>query len=191
MNKKVLKIVLASSAILMMASPVMTINSSSDTVQAAQVNDQKTVGMKVYKYTKNHKGHTKSMATAFVGNKAKLIVNNGKVSQMVIHVDGANSSMGKGQDVSKIVKSLRINGVSGQKKNISKDHSSFDFVFSGSAFKNNGWVKMNVTINFGGAMNEQAWVKFDKVSGLKNSNKKVVKPKKQVNHKKVSKKSNR
>ena len=65
---------------------------------------------------------------------------------------------------------------------------SFDFVFSGKAFKNNGWVKMNVTINFGSKMTEGAWIKFGKAAGVKktaNTTKKVKM------HKKVSKKSSK
>ena len=35
---------------------------------------QKTVGMTVYKYSKNHRNHAKSMAQGFVGDKVQLTV---------------------------------------------------------------------------------------------------------------------
>ena len=49
---------------------------------------------------------------------------------------------------------------------------------------------MSVTINFGGNMTEQAWVKFGKVSGVKKVTSKKHKKslKKTRSHKKVSKK---
>ena len=160
-------------------------------VMAAE-QSQKTVGMTVYKYSKNHRSHAKSMAQGFVGDKVQLTVSQKHVTKMTIHVNGKNSPMGKGQNVNKIVKSLKINGVSGKKGNVSADKSSFDFVFAGKAFKNNGWVKMQVTIDFGGKMTEQAWVKYDKVSGLTTSKKKTDKKQKKASKKsvkKVSKKS--
>lgn len=51
---------------------------------------------------------------------------------------------------------------------------------------------MQVTIDFGGKMTEQAWVKYDKVSGLTTSKKKTDKKQKKASKKsvkKVSKKS--
>lgn len=191
MNKKVLKLFAASSVALMFTAPVIPVVENAPIVSAATLK-QKTAKMSVYKYSKNHKSHAKSMAQGFIGNKVQLTIKGKKVTKMTIHVDGNNSPMGKGQDVDKIVRSLKVNGVSGQKENVSADHSSFDFVFSGKAFKNNGWVKMNVTIDFGGKMTEQAWIKFNKVSGVSTTQKKHKKSvKKAKSHKKVSKKSHK
>lgn len=191
MNKNFFKIIVSSSVALTLATPAMTLAQTSPIVMAAE-QSKKTVGMTVYKYSKNHRSHAKSMAQGFVGNKVKLTIKQNHVTKMTIHVDGQNSPMGKGQNVNKIVKALKINGVKGKKTNISADNSSFDFVFSGKAFKNNGWVKMQVTIDFGGKMTEQAWVKYDKVSGLATSQKKTNKKQKKVSkktNKKVSKKA--
>lgn len=193
MNKNFFKIIVSSSVAMTLATPAMTLAQTSPIVMATE-QSKKTVGMTVYKYSKNHRSHAKSMAQGFVGNKVKLTIKQNHVTKMTIHVDGKNSPMGKGQNVDKIVKSLKINGVSGKKANISADNSSFDFVFPGKAFKNNGWVKMQVTIDFGGKMTEQAWVKYDKVSSLTTSQKKTNKKQKKVSkktNKKVSKKSSR
>lgn len=130
--------------------------------------ETRSVKMLVYKDSKNHKGRAKSIARTFIGTKAKVILKNGRVSQLVIHVNGNGNSMGKGQNVDKIVKSLTVNGVKGKKANVSADRSNFDFVFSGKAFKNNGWAKMKVTIDFGAKMTEPAWIKFGKVSKVSN-----------------------
>ena len=192
MNKKLLNVLAVSTVLLTTAAPLTPSVSQPSTVLAASKKQtNKTVKMAVYKYSKNHKSHAKSMARGFVGNKAQVTVKNGRVVKLTIHVDGKNSPMGKGQNVEKIVKSLKINGVKGKKAKVSKDNSSFDFVFSGKAFKNNGWTKMSVTINFGGNMTEQAWVKFGKVSGVKKVTSKKHKKslKKTRSHKKVSKKS--
>ncbi|WP_251716313.1 hypothetical protein [Lactobacillus agrestimuris] len=186
MKKNLLKFIATSSAALTLATPVaFAMTQNPQIVSAAKVETQKSVKMTVYKYSANHKSRAKSMAQGFVGTKAGVTIKNGKVTKLTLHVDGKNSPMGKGQNVDKIVKSLKINGVSGHKENISADNSSFDFVFSGKAFKNNGWAKMSVTINFGGNMTEQAWVKFGKVSGVK-----ATKANKKKASKKVSKKSN-
>ena len=188
MNKKLIKLITTGSAAVMLLAPAAVISAPNINVEAAsQKQAVKTVKMSVYKYSKNHKSHKASMATGFVGKSAKVTIKNGKVTKMIIHVDGKNSPMGKGQDVAKIVKSLKINGVKGHKENISTDHSKFDFVFSSKAFKNNGWAIMNVSINFGANINEEAWVKFGKVSGLKTP-KKATKKTHKSSHKKVSKK---
>lgn len=187
MNKKLLKIVAIASTVLMATAPAASLLQSTPTVLAASLK-QKTVKMAVYKYSKNHKSHTKSMAQTFIGNKVKLTIKNRAVTKMVIHVDGKNSPMGKNQNVNKIVKSLKINGANGKKENVAADNSSFDFVFSGKAFKNNGWVKMNVTIDFGGKMREAAWIKFSKISGVKTAKKANKKTKKAVSKKRNSKK---
>ena len=191
MNKKLLKLIASSSVAMTLMAPGVAFMQTNPVVMAAE-QSQKTVGMTVYKYSKNPRSHAKSMAQGFVGDKVQLTVSQKHVTKMTIHVDGKNSPMGKGQNVNKIVKSLKINGVSGKKENVSADKSSFDFVFAGKAFKNNGWVKMQVTIDFGGKMTEQAWVKYDKVSGLTTSKKKTDKKQKKASKKsvkKVSKKS--
>lgn len=188
MNKKVIKVFAIGAALMAATSPIMSIPTNTQYVQASTLKQRnKQVSMLVYKYSKNHKSRAKSMARSFVGSKAVVTIKAGYVTKMTIHVNGANNSMGKGQDVNNIVKSLKINGVNGHKENVSTDHSNFDFVFSGRAFKNNGWAKMNVTINFGSTMHEQAWVKFGKVGGLKSK----AQQKKDIvtkHYKKVSKK---
>lgn len=141
-----------------------------------------TVSMQVYKYTKNHRGRQKSMAQAFVGTKAKVVLNNGRVNKLIVHVNGQNNPLAQNQDVSKIVKALKINGVKSVKENISKDHSNFDFVFSKNAFKNNGWAKLNVEINLGTTMSEQAWIKFGKVKVSASKSKHVKKTRTKKGH---------
>lgn len=155
-------------AILALTTPVFMTESNISTVQAATQTTQ-TVSMLAYKYSKNHKSHKASISRGFIGTKAKIVLKNKKVSQVIVHVDGNGSSMGKGQNVDKIVKALSLNGVKGKKANVSKDKSSFDFIFSSKAFKNNGWVKMQVTIDFGGKMSEPAWIKFGKLKSVSNS----------------------
>lgn len=198
MNKKIINLITISSSVLMLTSPIAMTTSQPQTVQAASKSKQttKNVKMLVYKYSKNHKSRAKSMARGFVGTKASVKIKQGKVKQLIVHVDGSKTKMGKGQDVEKIVRSLTINGVKAKKANISKDKSKFDFVFSAKAFKNNGWAKMSVTINFGGMkMTEPAWIKFGKVSGLKQTAKTNKKSKKATKtsskSKKVSKKSHK
>lgn len=193
MNKKLLKLIASSSVALTLVAPATTFFQTNPVVMAAE-QSQKTVGMTVYKYSKNHRSRAKSMAQGFVGNKVQLTVSQKHVTKMIIHVDGKNSPMGKGQNVNKIVKSLKINGINGKKENVSADNSSFDFVFAGKAFQNNGWAKMQVTIDFGGKMTEQAWVKYDKATGLTVNKKKADKKQKKASNKnsrKVSKKSTR
>lgn len=188
MSNKLLKVLSACSLIATAVVPAANLTNDSYVVQAASKEKQVSVSMLTYKDSKNHTSRSSSMARGFIGTKAKLVIKNGQVKQMIVHVDGNNSPMGKGQNVNKIVKSLKINGVSARKANISKDNSSFDFVFSGKAFKNNGWVRMNVTINLGTDISEGAWIKFGKASGVKktaNTNKKAK------THKKVSKKSSK
>lgn len=185
MNKRFIKILAITTASIGLTTTVYNGFSPQTNVVQAATTTQKTVSMLVYKDSVNHKSRQKSMARGFVGTKAKVTVKNGKVNKLVIHVDGKNSALGKGKDVEKIVSSLKVNGVSGKKENISKDHSSFDFVFSAKAFKNNAWVKMSVTIDFGGKMAESAWIKFGKVSGVKTTA--TVKKTKSITNKKVSK----
>lgn len=165
MNKKMIKLLAIGSTLITLVTPV-TSTIFQPTVTQAATQTEKTVTMLVYKDSKGHKSKAKSMARGFVGTKAKVSIRNNHIIKLTIHVNGQNSKMGKGQDVDKIVRSLQINGANGHKANISKDHSSFDFVFPPKAFKNNGWTKMKVTINFGAKMTEQAWIKFGKVSGI-------------------------
>lgn len=194
MNKKILKLITISSSVLMLTTPLAMNTTQPTTVMAASKQSQKKVSMLVYKYSKNHKSRAKSMARGFVGTKATVKIKNGKVKQLVVHVNGSKTKMGKGQNVAKIVRSLKINGVKAKKANISKDKSKFDFVFPAKAFKNNGWAKMSVSINFGGMkMTEPAWIKFGKVKGIKKTNTKTAKKSKKTTtkSKKVSKKSHK
>lgn len=188
MSNRMLKVLGVCSLMVASVIPATGLINNNPVVYAASKQKQESVSMLTYKDSKNHTSRSKSMARGFIGTKAKLVIKNGRVKQMIVHVDGKNSPMGKGQNVNRIVKSLKINGFKGKKANVSKDNSSFDFVFSGKAFKNNGWVKMNVTINFGSKMTEGAWIKFGKAAGVKktaNTTKKVKM------HKKVSKKSSK
>ncbi|RVU72069.1 MULTISPECIES: hypothetical protein [Lactobacillus] len=188
MNKKVLKALGACSLILASVVPATNFVNEPAVTYAASKQKQESVKMLAYKDSKNHTGRKVSMARGFIGTKATLVIKNGQVKKMIVHVDGKNSPMGKGQNVNKIVKGLKINGVKGKKANISKDNSSFDFVFSGKAFKNNGWVRMSVTINFGAKMTESAWIKYGKAKSVK---KNVKTSKKVKSTKKVSKKSSK
>ena len=172
MNKNFIKVLATTTAAISLMG--MTADSSINQpqiVKAAQAS-QKSVSMLVYKYSANHTNRQKSMARGFVGTKA--------------HVGVKNSPLGKGKNVESIVRNLKINGISGKKANIPKNHSSFDFVFPAKAFQNGSWAKMKVTINFGGKMTEDAWIKFGKISGIKAA---ATLKAKAVSHKEVSKKA--
>ena len=102
MNKKLLKLIASSSVAMTLMAPGVAFMQTNPVVMAAE-QSQKTVGMTVYKYSKNHRSHAKSMAQGFVGDKVQLTVSQKHVTKMIIHVDGKNSPMGKGQNVNKIV----------------------------------------------------------------------------------------
>lgn len=180
MNHKLLKILTLSLSAVSLTGAAGLSTSSYHTSIAAVQKQTKKVSMLAYKDSPKHKSRSKSMARGFIGTSAKLEVAGGKVKKLIVHVDGKNSPMGKGQNVNKIVRALKINGVKGKKAHLSKDNSSFDFIFKPQAFKNNGWAKMSVTINFSGKMTENAWLKFGKLAGV--SKHAVKKPSKKVSN---------
>lgn len=165
MNHKLLKVLAISFSAASLMGTVVSVSPSQTSIAAVQTQTKK-VSMLAYKDSPKHKSRSKSMARAFIGTSAKLEVAGGKVKKLIVHVDGKNSPMGKGQNVNKIVRALKINGVKGKKAHLSKDNSSFDFVFKPQAFKNNGWAKLTVTIDFSGKMSENAWLKFGKAAGV-------------------------
>lgn len=111
-----------------------------------------------------------SEAAMFLGKTAQVSLENGKVSQITIHVDGANNPMTKGQDMTKMISSMSLNGVAGKQENVAKDGSSFDFVFPADAYragKGNLEVSLNV---MGKTMNEKADVTLGEVQTAANTN---------------------
>ncbi|CCI84881.1 surface layer protein [Lactobacillus pasteurii DSM 23907 = CRBIP 24.76] len=90
---------------------------------------------------------TPSESAMFLGKSADVTVENGKVTQVTIHVSG-NTPMSKGQDMSKMMTSMTLNGVEGKQANVAKDGSSLDFVFAGEAYKE-GKGTIKFTINLG------------------------------------------
>lgn len=186
MNKNFIKVLATTTVAISLMGMTADLSINQPQIVKAARASQKSVSMLVYKYSANHTSQQKSMARGFVGTKAHVVVKNGKITKLIVHVDGKNSPLGKGKNVESIVRNLKINGISGKKANITKNHSSFDFVFPAKAFQNGSWAKMKVTINFGGKMTEYAWIKFGKISGIKAA----PTPKaKSVSHKKVSKKA--
>lgn len=96
-----------------------------------------------------------SEAAMFLGKQFKLICENGKPVSFAIHVDGSKSTMTKGQDMTKMISSMSIDGVAGKQENISSDHSQFDYVFPISAYKA-GKSTLAVSLNvMGRTMNEK------------------------------------
>lgn len=162
MNKKINKIITIISLALMTTTPVLTmINQPNAVIAADQMT--KNVEISIYKYSKDHNDHSKSMLEAYISKSAEVAVENGKVKRLIIHVNESKNSY------TNVIENLKINGVSGHKENIS--NNGFDFVFSNKAFKNNGWAKMNVGINMKNKPNKQAWIKFGKVNDISNPEK--------------------
>lgn len=107
---------------------------------------------------------TPSEAAQFFGNSATVTTKDGKVDGLSIHVDGSKSPMTKGQDVSKMIESVTLNGAEGTKENVADDGSSFDLVFPASAYKE-GKGTIEFTLNvMGQTMSEKADVTLGKLS---------------------------
>lgn len=186
MNQKLIKkFSLAAVGLILLGAGTETWSLDSAPVQAAS---QKEVTRKVSFHVYKHHSKKTSMAQGFIGKEAQVVIKNGKVTSLTIHVDGRQNKMGQSKDVSSIVKSLAINHKSGQKRNIAADGSNFDYVFPGSAFKAGKKLNLKVTIDLGMKMTETADIKFGKVSGLKNDHKHPKKIAKK-RHSKKSKKS--
>lgn len=143
---------------------------------------------------------TSSEAAMYLGNTAKVIMANGKVSQVVLHVNG-NTPVTKGQDMTKMISEASLNGVKATLANVASDGSSFDLVFPASAYKA-GKGQMSFTMNvMGHTMNVSADAnlgevapatkKTTKKSTKKHAKKTTKKSKKRVvrRHKKTTKKS--
>lgn len=170
---------LASSSILTsVASPVLAADeplliSSNTTAQT-----QTKVTMKITKSG----SHTPSEAAAFLGNYAQISL--GKNGEVRIHVDGNVSSRTKGQDMSKMISSLTLNGIKGSQDNVAKDGSSLDYVFPISAYKA-GKGEIEFTLNvMGHTMNEKADIYFGKLTNNKKaaSTKKDLHVKRRLKH---------
>lgn len=159
MNNIIIKIITISSLALMPISPFAMMVSQPNTVIAAE-QKTKNVEISIYKYSENHSDRSKSMVETYVSKNAEVAVENGKVKQLIIHVNNSKNSY------TDVIESLKINGISGHKENIS--NNGYDFVFSNKAFKNDGWAKMNVDSNLKNGTNEQVWIKFGKVSSISN-----------------------
>ena len=109
---------------------------------------------------------TSSEAAMFLGKSAQVTVKDGKVTELTIHVSGA-TQMTKGQDMSKMMSSVTLNGVEGKQANVAKDGSSLDYVFTGDAYKEGkGVIKFTLNV-MGKVMNESADVTLGAVEGVK------------------------
>ncbi|CCI86904.1 SLAP domain-containing protein [Lactobacillus gigeriorum] len=109
---------------------------------------------------------TPSEAAMFLGKSAQVTVKDGKVTELTIHVSGA-TQMTKGQDMSKMMSSVTLNGVEGKQANVAKDGSSLDYVFTGDAYKEGkGVIKFTLNV-MGKVMNESADVTLGAVEGVK------------------------
>lgn len=107
---------------------------------------------------------TPSEAASFLGNSAQVSLKDGKVDSITLHVDGSKLPMAKGQDMSKVLTSLSLNGVAGKQENVAKDGSSLDYVFPATAYKE-GKGTLECTLNvMGKTMNEKADVVLGKVA---------------------------
>lgn len=150
---------LASTSVLAPVSVVSAADQPTATV-ATQNNDLQTITMSITKSGST----TPSEAAMFLGNSAQVSVKDGKVTQVIIHVDGSKSQMTKGQDMSKMVASLTLNGVAGKQENVAKDGSSLDYVFSGDAYKE-GAGSLECSLNvMGKTMDEKADVTLGKIA---------------------------
>ncbi|RVU72070.1 SLAP domain-containing protein [Lactobacillus xujianguonis] len=104
-----------------------------------------------------------SEAGTFLGKTAKLVMKDGKIDQVVLHVNGMNTPMGMGQDMSKVITKLTINGVAGKQANIKDDGSELDFVFPATAYKEGkGTLEVELHV-MNRAMSEKADITFGKV----------------------------
>lgn len=109
---------------------------------------------------------TPSEAAMFLGKSAQVTVKDGKVTELTLHVSGA-TQMTKGQDMSKMMSSVTLNGVEGKQANVAKDGSSLDYVFTGDAYKEGkGVIKFTLNV-MGKVMNESAEVTLGAVEGVK------------------------
>lgn len=109
---------------------------------------------------------TPSEAAMFLGKSAQVTVKDGKVTELTLHVSGA-TQMTKGQDMSKMMSSVTLNGVKGKQANVAKDGSSLDYVFTGDAYKEGkGVIKFTLNV-MGKVMNESADVTLGAVEGVK------------------------
>lgn len=161
--------VLASTALLPMAMPVhaadvATTATSTSTDSAA---DTQTVSMTI-----TQSGTDKpSEAGSFLGKTAQLVMKDGKVDQVIIHVNGADNPMAKGQNMSKLITKLTINGVDGKQANVKADGSALDFVFPTTAYKE-GKGELSVDLNvMNHTMSEKADITFGAVTKSDDSTK--------------------
>ncbi len=130
------------------------------TTATSQNSDLQTITMTITKTGST----TPSEAAMFLGNSAQVNVKDGKVTEVIIHVDGSKAPMTKGQDMSKMVASLTLNGVAGKQENVAKDGSSLDYVFSADAYKESaGSLEFGLNV-MGKTMNEKADITLGKVA---------------------------
>lgn len=88
-----------------------------------------------------------SEAAMFLGKTVTVNSTNGKVASFSLHVDGSKNKMTQGQDMTKMISAMSINGVSGQQANVNQDHSQFDFVFPATAYKaGKGTLTVNLSV---------------------------------------------
>ena len=161
--------VLASTALLPMAMPVhaadVAITATSTSTNSAA--DTQTVSMTI-----TQSGTDKpSEAGSFLGKTAQLVMKDGKVDQVIIHVNGADNPMAKGQNMSKLITKLTINGVDGKQANVKADGSTLDFVFPTTAYKE-GKGELSVDLNvMNHTMSERADITFGAVTKSDDSTK--------------------
>lgn len=151
---------LASTSVLAPVSVVSAADQPVSAVTATQNSDLQTITMTITKSGST----TPSEAAMFLGNSAQVNVKDGKVTEVIIHVDGSKAPMTKGQDMSKMVASLTLNGVAGKQENVAKDGSSLDYVFPANAYKEGaGSLEFGLNV-MGKTMNEKADVTLGQVA---------------------------
>lgn len=150
--------VLAGTALMPMAKPVYaasTTTAVNSTTAATQA-----VSMTITK-----SGTDKpSEAGSFLGKTAQLVMKDGKIDQVIVHVDGSANPMAKGQNMAKLITKLTINGVDGKQANIKTDGSALDFIFPATAYKE-GKGELSVGLNvMNRTMTEKADIAFGAVT---------------------------
>lgn len=175
--KKNIKIAITSMSLLAstaMLAPLATPVHAADTTAVATASTEaksetQSVSMSITKTGTT----TASEAAVFLGKTAQVTVQNGKVTSITLHVDGSAFPAAKGQDMSKLLSDVTLNGVEGKQENVAKDGSSLDYVFSGDAYKA-GKGTMSFTINaMGTTMKESADVTFGEISASSDSDAKT------------------
>lgn len=164
MNKRITLLMSGLTLTALLASPLTNVAAETDqAASTAQQTSSQKVALNIFKSNTQQP----SEAAMFLGKAAQVNLQNGKVTSLTIHVDGSQNKMSQGQDMTKLISSLTINGVPGKVENVAADHSSFDFVFGPQAYQA-GKGKLAVSLQvMGRTMNENADIVLGKLTGTK------------------------